>query len=433
MIASTIRVATMTPMPSGRLLQINVSDGGVPKRRVERARVGRLGVEGDRQRDETVHGGPFRAVSILGIEAIRRVASEGHPIAPGTTGENLTVEGFDVSTLPIGTRLAIGPDVILELSGPADPCRTIRHSFRDLRFGRLGVAAHPADSRMYARVVHEGTVAAGEAITVSPPADDSAERAAVLRVLERAERASSLAVWRAATQAGHRVEIVDDGELAIAAAPDLPGPAFNQALGFAGLPHLIDRAREHFERIGVTGWVWAAEPPSPGVEPDATAVYGAAAVEEVRHDARPDRVSVRELGREEVGPWASVVAEAAGLPPPVARAFGELEPHLAHVAHHHRFVAELDGRPVGAGSLHTHHGVGWLRAGTVLPEARGRGIQQLLIAERAAAAARLGCEFIGASANEGGTSARNLERVGARIVGVRARYRLGASTSNAPA
>ena len=99
-------------MSQGRLVQVNVSPGGVPKHAVPEARVTALGVEGDRQADVTVHGGPHRAVSILGIEAIRRVASEGHPIAPGTTGENLTVEGFDVSALPVGTRLSIGRDSI---------------------------------------------------------------------------------------------------------------------------------------------------------------------------------------------------------------------------------------------------------------------------------------------------------------------------------
>jgi GNAT superfamily N-acetyltransferase len=284
---------------------------------------------------------------------------------------------------------------------------------------------------MYARVIREGVVSPGDSIGVSPPDDDSAGRAAATRALERAERASSLTVWRAAQRAGHRVEIVADGELAIAAAPDLPGPAFNQGLGFASLPHLLDRARGHFARHGVAGWAWMDELPWPGAEPDATAVYGAAAVAEVRHGTAPDGIVVRELGRDEIGPWAAVVAEAAGLPPPVGRAFADLEPHLAEVAHHHRFVAELEGRPVGAGSLHTHHGVGWLRAGTVLPDARGRGIQQLLIAERAALAGRLGCEFVGASANEGGTSARNLQRIGARIVGIRARYRLEGPTSKA--
>ena len=80
-------------MTAGRLLHVNVSGGGVPKLAVPEARITRYGVEGDRQRDVTVHGGPLRAVSILGIEAIRRIAAEGHPIEPGTTGENLTTPG----------------------------------------------------------------------------------------------------------------------------------------------------------------------------------------------------------------------------------------------------------------------------------------------------------------------------------------------------
>ena len=70
------------PMNDARLLQVNVSPGGVPKLPVPSARVTTPGVEGDRQADATVHGGPHRAVSILAIEAIRRVAAEGHPIAP---------------------------------------------------------------------------------------------------------------------------------------------------------------------------------------------------------------------------------------------------------------------------------------------------------------------------------------------------------------
>src|SRR5688500_7733917 len=135
----------MPCMQDGRLIQVNVSDGGVPKLPVDAARITRGGVEGDRQASETVHGGPHRAVSLLGVEAIRRVASEGHPIGPGTTGENLTTEGFDVSTLPVGTRLVIGDGgeagdgVVLEISQPTNPCRTIRHSFTDLRFGRLSM------------------------------------------------------------------------------------------------------------------------------------------------------------------------------------------------------------------------------------------------------------------------------------------------------
>jgi MOSC domain-containing protein YiiM/GNAT superfamily N-acetyltransferase len=418
-------------MSHGRLVQVNVSPGGVPKHAVPEARVTTLGVEGDRQADVTVHGGPHRAVSILGIEAIRRVAAEGHPIAPGTTGENLTIEGFDVSTLPVGTRLSIGADVVLELSGQADPCRTIRHSFRDLRFGRLAAATHPADSRMYARVVREGVVRAGDPIALAAPVGDAAQLHRIARRLDRAERSSSLAVWRAAAEAGHGVAIVDDGELAIAAAPDLPGPVFNQGLGFANLPNLLGRAREHFAAHRVKGWVWTETPPGPDAEADGVAVYGALPVNELSRVQPPDGLVVRELGRDDIGTWASMVVEAAGLPPAAGRAFVDLEPHLARAAHHHRFIAELHGRAVGAGSLHTHHGVGWLRAGTVLPAHRGRGIQRALIEERSAAAARLGCDLVGGSATEGGSSSRNLGRVGARAVAVRHRYPIDGAASDA--
>jgi MOSC domain-containing protein YiiM/GNAT superfamily N-acetyltransferase len=415
-------------MADGRVLHVNVSDGGVPKLPVASARVTTTGVQGDRQRERTLHGGPHRAVSILGIEAIRRVAAEGHPIAPGTTGENLTVEGFDISALPVGTRLAIGHEVLLELSSPTDPCRTIRDSFIGGRFGRLGVASHPRDSRMYARVLREGVVRAGDPIALSAPADDGAERHLLAARLDRAERASSLAIWRAARSGGHDVRIVDDGELVMAAAPELPGPAFNHALGIATLPHLVGRARMHYTRAGTTGWVWADAPPWHGAVADASAIYAAAPADAVAAEAVAG-VVIRRLARDERGTWPSLVAAGADLPGPVARAYVDLEPHLARVAHHHRFVAELDGRPVATGSLHTHRGVGWLRAGTVLPDARGRGIQRQLIAARASLALELGCDIVGASANEGGASARNLERIGARTVVVRARYRVEAAAS----
>ncbi len=271
--------ATIGDVSDGRLLHVNVSAGGVPKRPVDAARIEKLGVEGDRQQAATVHGGPHRAVSILGVEAIRRIAAEGHPIAPGTTGENLTTEGFDVSTLPVGTRLEIGDEVLLELSGAANPCRTIRHSFADLRFGRLAASAHPADSRMYARVLREGTVRPGDPIRLEAPTGDAAERHRIAVRLDDAERSSTLALWESAARAGAAVALVDDGEIAICAAPQLPGPIFNLALGFASLPNLLDVARDHFERHRTTGWVWsdADAPPWPGAILDATAAYAARA------------------------------------------------------------------------------------------------------------------------------------------------------------
>ena len=56
--------APRVPLGQARVARINTSPGGVPKRPVESARVGRLGLEGDAHTDRTVHGGPFRAVCL---------------------------------------------------------------------------------------------------------------------------------------------------------------------------------------------------------------------------------------------------------------------------------------------------------------------------------------------------------------------------------
>ncbi|MCV0403218.1 MAG: GNAT family N-acetyltransferase [Chloroflexi bacterium] len=410
----------MTDLPTGRVLQVNVSDGGVPKRPVPSARVTSAGVAGDRQNADTVHGGPHRAVSILGVEVIERLRAEGHPIEPGSTGENLTIAGFDVSTLEAGTRLAIGDELVLEISQPTNPCRTIRRSFKDGRFGRLSIRAHPTDSRMYARVITAGTVAPDDEIRVEPAVDPSAAGFAISDRLDNAERESSIVFWEAAVAAGRRIAILDDGEIAASAAPDLPGPIFNQGLGFAHLPNLVDRAIAHFRDHGVTGWILADDPPWDGAVVDATLARWA--LESPLAPVEVPGLVVRELARDEIGPWADVIVAASEMPPAIGETWRELERHLALAAHHHRFVAEIDGTPVGAGSLHLHHQLGWLRAGSVLPSHRGRGVQRALIAERATHAWRLGADAVGASTLEGGASAANVERLGFRRVATRRSY-----------
>jgi MOSC domain-containing protein YiiM/GNAT superfamily N-acetyltransferase len=408
----------------GRLLHVNVSPGGVPKVAVPEARVTRFGVVGDRQRDVTVHGGPHRAVSILGIEAIRRVAAEGHPIAPGTTGENLTVEGFDVSLLPIGTRLAIGEEVVLELASAAEPCRTIRHSFRDHRFGRLGRSAHPADSRMYARVIREGIVRTSDPIVVVAPDGDVAERLAIASRLDRAVRSACVTLWHAAADGGAPIAVLEDGDVAVVASAALPERTFNQAVGFAHLPNLAEMAIDHFRRHRAVGWIWADEPPWEGAVADGTALHAAGSSSEPVEEPMPEGLVIRELSRTEVGPWAEVMIAANGMPGAFADAWRSMERGLALAPHDHRFLAEIDGSPVGAAEVHTHHGVGYLRAGSVLRAFRGRGIQRALIAARIAHAARLGCDLVGSIADAGSSSARNLERSGLRIVATRHAYRV---------
>ena len=162
------------PAGVGRVVQVNTSPGGVPKLPVAAAHVGELGLEGDGHTDLADHGGPTRAVCLLAIEAIRRVAADGNPIGPGTTGENVTTQGVELGALPAGTRLAIGPKVVVQLTEPAWPCRTIAHNFADGRFGRLSAKTHPLDTRVYASVIRTGTIRPGDRVRVLDPGEASA-------------------------------------------------------------------------------------------------------------------------------------------------------------------------------------------------------------------------------------------------------------------
>jgi MOSC domain-containing protein YiiM len=154
-------------MEDGRVHAINVSDGGVPKKPRSSAWVDAEGVEGDRQRNLAFHGGPNRAVSLYSLDLIRALQAEGHPVAPGMMGENVTIEGIDWSQMVPGVRLQIG-DVELELTAYANPCRNIAASFADGDSARVAHKRHPGWSRVYAKVLHEGRIAPGDTVLIAP-------------------------------------------------------------------------------------------------------------------------------------------------------------------------------------------------------------------------------------------------------------------------
>ncbi len=162
----------MTPhRPEGRILQINISRGGVPKHPVEQAVVTTEGIAGDYQRDQRDqrnHGGPSRALCLFTIEEIHRLQAEGHPIAPGSAGENITLEGLDLATLAPGTRLTLGDEVEIELTSYTTPCDNIAASFVGGDFTRISHKLHPGESRIYARVIRGGTLAPGQVASIEP-------------------------------------------------------------------------------------------------------------------------------------------------------------------------------------------------------------------------------------------------------------------------
>ena len=151
---------------AGTLASINISRGGVPKRRVSGAKVVPLGLIGDGQDDTVHHGGPERAVCIYSLEKLRSLQDEGHPIEPGSVGENLTVEGLRWESVMPGVRLRVGESVVLEVTSFTTPCTKIGQSFLDGRFIRISQKVHPGWSRVYARVVSEGDVNLGDRVEV---------------------------------------------------------------------------------------------------------------------------------------------------------------------------------------------------------------------------------------------------------------------------
>jgi MOSC domain-containing protein YiiM len=146
------------------IFQINVSDGGVPKLPVRSAEVTAFGLRGDRQRDTEHHGGPERAVCLYPLEHILDLQAEGHPIYPGSIGENLTITGLDWSEILPGTRIQLGDQVEVQITSFATPCRNIQDSFDGQAISRISPKTRPGWARAYARVLIPGRVAIADPV-----------------------------------------------------------------------------------------------------------------------------------------------------------------------------------------------------------------------------------------------------------------------------
>lgn len=147
-----------------RVHQISISNGGVPKRPVPEAEVTADGVVGDAHNDKVHHGGPERALCLFSLEVIETFKSEGHPIEPGFAGENVTISGLDWAEVVPGRRLALGDEVLAEITSYTAPCANNAAWFKNGDFTRMLQRRHPGESRVYARVTRPGRVAVGDEV-----------------------------------------------------------------------------------------------------------------------------------------------------------------------------------------------------------------------------------------------------------------------------
>ncbi len=154
----------MSDPPPGRIVQLSASNGGVPKRPLAEATVDANGITVDRQADRRAHGGPRRALCLFALERIEALAAEGHPIAPGATGENVTTEGIDWDRVAPGARLRLGEGVLIEVTGYTEPCWKNARWFLEGDFSAMDQEIWPGFSRVYARVLEGGDLRPGDPV-----------------------------------------------------------------------------------------------------------------------------------------------------------------------------------------------------------------------------------------------------------------------------
>lgn len=152
---------------TGRVARLHIGAGGVPKGPVDAFSVTWSGPVGDRQRTRRHHGRPFQALCLWSLDVIKSLQAEGHPVGPGSAGENVTVAGVDWVALRPGVILTVG-SVRAEISSYAIPCSQNRAWFADGDFNRILDDRHPGSSRLYATVLHPGRVEIGDSVVIEP-------------------------------------------------------------------------------------------------------------------------------------------------------------------------------------------------------------------------------------------------------------------------
>lgn len=147
----------------GTVLSVNVSrEKGTRKAPLDEIRL-RVdhGIEGD------AHAGPWhRQVSLLAQESVDRMIAAGLDLKPGDFAENVTTRGLRLWSIPIGTRLAVGGEVLLEVTQIGKECHQgceIRRQVGDCVMPREGI---------FARVLRGGVVRPGDPIVERPAQGD---------------------------------------------------------------------------------------------------------------------------------------------------------------------------------------------------------------------------------------------------------------------
>ncbi|MGV1100218.1 MOSC domain-containing protein [Thiovibrio sp. JS02] len=139
-----------------KIISVNVSlSKGIGKKAVQQVDLRpEHGITGD------AHAGAWhRQISLLAVESIEEMNARGASLKPGDFAENITTQGIDLPSLPVGTRLVVG-EVELEVTQIGKKCHSkcaIHKTVGDCVMPKQGI---------FAQVIRGGRLSAGQEIVV---------------------------------------------------------------------------------------------------------------------------------------------------------------------------------------------------------------------------------------------------------------------------
>ncbi len=142
----------------GKILAVNISQKKGEKK--QNIPCGLL-MENSGLKDDAHAGSEIRQVSLLAKESIEKIRAKGLDVQYGDFAENLTTEGIDLPTLPIGTLLKVGGKVLLEVTQIGKVCHD-----RCNIFYTVGDCVMPREG-IFAKVIVGGEVQVDDRIEVA--------------------------------------------------------------------------------------------------------------------------------------------------------------------------------------------------------------------------------------------------------------------------
>ncbi|HXZ30290.1 MAG TPA: MOSC domain-containing protein [Dehalococcoidia bacterium] len=114
------------------------------------------GLVGDAHADCCTH----RQVSLLAMESIDKMRRLGFEVGPGDFAENLTTQGVELVSLPVGTKISVGKDVLLKVTQIGKECHSGCAIYQE-----IGKCIMPKEG-IFARVIRGGFVRAGDEVRI---------------------------------------------------------------------------------------------------------------------------------------------------------------------------------------------------------------------------------------------------------------------------